>query len=186
MSNEILNGGFFSDKDIPASTKLMVALSLSGASFSVLNNATETTCEFVVPSKASPRQGQRVYVVPGNPDSLSRNACSTILRGVGFDQELSEKVLGSSTADKATIEAVRDFYRILEDTNKLSAPDFYEKRIENKIFILSKVLKEKDPYFAQNPMILENLVKTIKESYGSTKVNSLQEGPDSEESQKKK
>ena len=43
---------------------------------------------------------------------------------------MSEKVLGSSTADKATIEAVRDFYRILEDTNKLSAPDFYEKRIE--------------------------------------------------------
>ena len=166
MSNDLYGEMFFRNSDILPSSKVMVSLALAGAYCGINEGFEGNVVGFIVPSKNNPN-GQQVFITPGHAGALSVNACKAILHGMGIDQELSEQILGSSNSDAETLKALITFYRVTEDTNKMTSLDFFNKRVEPQINGIFEILKKKDPYCSQNPKSLDALSTTITEAYNS-------------------
>jgi len=71
-------------------------------------------------------------------------------------------------SDVEVVDGVVKFFRVSRNTDKSKEPKVYEM-IEPRLKAYFEKLRVTDPYLTEHPQILNNLLETIKNSFGASK-----------------
>ena len=171
MSNDVMNESFFANKQVPMCEKVGAIALLQGGTFEKNALAYNGQDKSFV-SLVCDRRGMQTPVIftYGHPESLNPLACKTYLHNMGVERVISiDNIFDGSMSDKDVVEKLREHYAGNPNIDKSKFGDNFDALIAPKLKDYAEQLKNTDSYLADNPKILETLMATIKETYGSDK-----------------
>lgn len=161
MSNEILDEGFFSNKNIPISGKVGLIALLLGGTYEKNAMSFNGKEQFFI-SKIYHRSGgvTPVAFTYGHPYSMSLMSAKAIMSGLGISNEMLGKVVNGDINDKEFVEYLAELYRTNPNIDKTKFGENFNEFILPKIKDYFDVLKNKEEYFAKNPTISDGIIAT--------------------------
>lgn len=169
MSNDILVEDFFKsgrDKVSDGEMLSFIALYLGGTPST--DNISEVDKSKTFVSMVHNAKGQKVpvFAVYGHPESMSRISAMSILHSLGADAEGMDidKLLDRGYSSKEALTTFEKLYRkILDKIDKTKFPEDFKQRRQDRLKKLVVNLKGSNSYFADNPKMLDELLKVAEE-----------------------
>lgn len=166
MSNDLLQEGFFNNKNIPDCEKLGIISLLGCGSLDQQMDSTGRESSFV---SMCPKIGggtQFIAFTYGRPESLNKMSVKTILHSIGFNGTFIDEMF-STMGEKEVVDEVVKIFRVARNTDKSKEPKVFEM-IEPRMKAYFEKLRVTDPYLTEHPQILTNLIEISKNSFGAT------------------
>lgn len=171
MSNDVMNESFFANKQVPMCEKTgLISLMLGGTNEKNALGYNGQDRSFV--SLVCDRRGMKTPVAftYGHPESLSEMACKTLLHNMGIDRVVAvDKLFDGSMTDEDVVKKLEEHYHGNPNIDKTKfSENFDSLRLPNIKYYMEQ-LKNTDSYLADNPKILEGVLKTAEEICGKKK-----------------
>lgn len=168
MSNDLLKEEFFNNPNIPDCEKLAVIALIGCGTAGQHTNKVGNEQSF---GSLCPKMGggtQFIAFSYGRPESLTPMLVSTHLHAIGFSEEMGLKIF-KSMSDEEVCSDTRRLFRIIVNVDKSKETSEYKELVEKDVTDLLEKLRVTDPYLTEHPHILNNLLETIKNSFGVSK-----------------
>ena len=171
MSNDVYTESFFANKQIPMCEKTgYIALVLGGTNDK--NAVPYNGNGRCFSSLVCDRRGMKTPVMftYSHPESLSALACTTLLHNMGVDRVVGiDKLFDGSMTDEEVVKKLEEHYHGNPNIDKSKFSENFDSLRLPNIKYYAEQLKNTDSYLADNPKILEGVIKTTEEICGKKK-----------------
>lgn len=176
MSNEVYSEQFFSEKTPRTIINATVAMIIGGADGTIISTDEKDDIKGVM---VFDKNGQRNCINFDRTQPESKLRTSTQLHGMGVDKIYPdvETFYNGSVSDGEIVGKLADFCNMKYVLNKSTMSDYYENQSEQQIDRFLNYVKSSDylQNFSNPTAVVENLKKTIKESFEFGKKKQLAE-----------